>query len=598
MTQPEFTISVSNVCIYNKEEALEHISSVWKTMYPYTIKLKDLKKIIEGSHPFLCCKRKNEWNGQQLFCIDIDHFNPPAGMDFKTFISVLDDLGLPPCIAYTTFGNPDRKRERFRLLFILSEPITELEKAKSVLRLLYNVINELIPGAPDYQCLQPYHLFFPGKKILLYRPKKILRAGYIKDVIQSLKNPYLILDTVRVWNQMKQILEKDPFIPGITFLKPPPGLLIILGSSEKPKDIEYLKLFYTISSDKFTIPLRNINGLCYTLIGIVRIIDYNNLTYKAVECTNDTQLAQSLSVFEHSGRQFGLLLSKCIRSRNCDKKQKWDLFQLHEKTISEAMQIQIRLNQLGIIPARLAQYAKHVLDLSDYPNLQRLFQREPRKQKLLSAVLLCIRDRCLEITKEFPSHYTLQCTVPHSLIADKYRKRFKKSISKDSIQHWMRQLHDLNLIHICSEEEIVKPLQKNRLCIYRRPTVLTVPYYDKSILQHADNLAKDYMPPIKKAAGDDMNYWTCINILSVLLRTHGYFTRDSFIQCIRQEAALDNTDGFTEKNAATYFDKYIPQIQQELHVIKSPCTKQLKARFGGNLKVGSTRVYYRNEETE
>lgn len=596
MTQPEFTVSVSNTCIYSKEEALEYISSVWKTMYPYVIKLKDLKKIIEGFHPFLCCKRKNEWDWQQLFCIDIDHFNPPAGMDFKTFISVLDDLGLPPCMAYTTFGNPDRKRERFRLLFILSEPITELEEAKSVLRLLYNVINELVPDAPDYQCLQPYHLFFPGKKILLYRPKKILRAEYIKDVIQSLKNPYLILDTIRVWNQIKQILEKDPFIPGITFLKPPPGLLLILGSSEKPKDIEYFKLFYTISSDKFTIPLRNINGLCYTLIGIVRIIDYNNYTRGAVERTDYICQTQSISVFEHSRYQFDLLLSRCIRYRNCDKKQKQNLFQLHEKTISEAMQIQIRLNQPGIIPTRLAQYAKHVLDLSAYPNLQRLFQRDPRKQKLLSAVLLCLRDCYLQMP--ITDHATRQCIVMHQTIAAKYVKRFKSSISEDSIQHWMRQLHDLNLIHICSEEEIVKPLQKYHRSFYKRPTILTIPYYDKSILQYADNLAKDYMPPIKKAAGDDMNYWTCINILSVLLRTHGYFTRNSFIQCIRQEAALDNTDGFTEKNAATYFDKYIPQIQQELHVIKSPCTKQLKARFGGNLKVGSTRVYYRNEEIE
>lgn len=596
MTQPEFTVSVSNTCIYSKEEALEYISSVWKTMYPYVIKLKDLKKIIEGFHPFLCCKRKNEWDGQQLFCIDIDHFNPPAGMDFKTFISVLDDLGLPPCMAYTTFGNPDRKRERFRLLFILSEPVTELEEAKSVLRLLYNVINELVPGAPDYQCLQPYHLFFPGKKILLYRPKNILRAGYIKDVIQSLKNPYLILDTVKVWNQMKQILEKDPFIPGITFLKPPPGLLLILGSSEKPKNIEYLKLSYTISSDKFTIPLRNINGLCYTLIGIVRIIDYNNYTRGAVECTDNICQAQSISVFEHSRYQFDQLLSRCIRYRNCDKKQKQNLFQLHEKTISEAMQIQIRLNQPGIIPTRLAQYAKHVLDLSAYPNLQRLFQRNLRKQKLLSAILLCLRDCYLQMP--ITDHTIRQCIVTHQTIAAKYVKRFKSSISEDSIQHWMHQLHDLNLIHICSEEEIVKPLQKYHRSFYKRPTILTIPYYDKSILQYADNLAKDYMPPIKKAAGDDMNYWTCINILSVLLRTHGYFTRNSFIQCIRQEAALDNTDGFTEKNAATYFDKYIPQIQQELHVIKSPCTKQLKARFGGNLKVGSTRVYYRNEEIE
>lgn len=597
MIQPEFTVSVSNTCIYSKEEALENISSVWKTMYPYVIKLKDLKKIIEGSHPFLCCKRKNEWDGQQLFCIDIDHFNPPAGMDFKTFISVLDDLGLPPCMAYTTFGNPDRKRERFRLLFVLSEPITELEEAKSVLRLLYNVINELVPDAPDYQCLQPYHLFFPGKKILLYRLKKILRAGYIKDVIQFLKNPYLILDTVKVWTQIKQILEKDPFIPGITFLKPPPGLLLILGSSEKPKDIEYLKLFYTISSGKFTISLRNINGLCYTLIGLVRIIDYNNLTYRTAECTNGNSQLKSISVFEHSYSSFNSLLTKCIRFRNCNKQQRESLFTCYEETIWNAMQIQIRSNQGAIIPSRLAMYAKHVLDLSLYSNLQRLFQRDSRKQKLLSAILLCIRDRYIAITKDFSPHYTAQCIIPHSIIADKYRKKFKGSISEDSIQRWIKQFHDLKLIHICTEEEIAEPLKKKRHT-YLKPTVIQIPYYDKSVLQHADNLAKDYMPPIKKAADGDMNYWTCINILSVLLRTHGYFTRDSFIQCIRQEAALDNTDGFTEKNAATYFDKYIPQIQGELHVIKSPCTKQLKARFGGNLKVGSTRVYYRSEEIE
>lgn len=598
MTRTKFTVSISRRQIFSKEQAEQDIGSIWRSMQTESVTLKELKDTIENKYPFLCCKRKKEWNGQQLFCIDIDQFIPPAEMNFKTFIEVLDALGLPPCIAYTTFHNPDRKKERFRLLFQLDEPVNTLEEAKAVLKIFYNTINELAPGSPDYKCLQPYHLFYPGKKIILYRPKMSARRDYLNEIIQETKKPYLVIDTVKVWNKIKQILDKDPFIPSIKFYERPPGLLIILGSSKTPKVMNYQVLLNTVSG-KFSISLRNNNGLCYTLIYLVSpktIIDNIYSISRAAECSNKNLRTQCLSVFEHYEAMLSVMIARFAIYKNCTSEQAKEYLQKGKEIVNKCLGIQIVKNQPMILPTRLGYYAHAVSDLSAYPNLAKLFQRDLRKQQALASVILCARDIHIAGQANAPFPCEHQCIITHTAIAEKMKKRFKTSISSDALTEWLKLFHDLDLIHLCTEEEIATPLKKNR-CTGRRPTVIQVPYFDRSVLIHAEIKAKRYQPSVKKIPDNDMNYMTCLNILIALLNTHHCFSRDSFVQCIRQENELGNTDGFTVENAMTYFDKYIPEIQEKLGLTKAPCTKQLIARFPGNHKIGSTRLYFRNEET-
>ena len=99
-----FNISISNVSIYNKEDAAREISNIWKNMSAVKVGLEQLRFHIETKHnPFICCARKSEWKNQRLFCIDIDNFNG----DFDTLIRNLDELELYPCFGYTTFNNAE-----------------------------------------------------------------------------------------------------------------------------------------------------------------------------------------------------------------------------------------------------------------------------------------------------------------------------------------------------------------------------------------------------------------------------------------------------------------------------------------------------------
>lgn len=587
MKRPVFHLSVSDLVMAQKEDA-DH-ALIWQTMHPVTVTLSQLKEAVVAGHPFVCSRPKRSWDGQRLFCIDIDHFEKARPLfTFDRFIAILDALWLPPCMAYTTFGNPDRKRERFRLLFQLIEPETDLLKAGKIIRHIFNVIDNLVPGAPDKNCRRPYNLFYPGKKIILYRPQKTVRRDIISAVIRELENPYIVIDTTRVWNRMSRILTKDPFIPSVTLKNPPARLLIFLG--QQPWIINtQLDIKTSLGSER--LGLFNTKGLCYNLIYQSKIIAIYSSSVRAAGQTKYSQDIESISVFEYYHNLLYGLITSCAQRINCTKEEAKNLTKTYKKTIDSAMGIRTIVNRKMILPSRYVQYANAVSDLSEYPNLSRLFQRDIRKQQVLASIILLAREIALSLQE--PPHIEKQYVITQPMIAEKLVKKFKQPVSKDALTKWLRQFNDLSLIHICKEEEIAHEIKKRRRNRYRNPTVLQVPYYDRSVLAHAEILAARYKQPIKKY--DNANYRTVKTILSVLLDTRGWFSRDAFIQCVQEEAALDNTDGFTVENARTYFDKHIRQIQQELGLTRSSCTKELITRFPGNHKIGLTKIYYRGE---
>ena len=581
-----YTISVSDTVIQSKE-GQDH-KEIWRTMHPVVISLAGLKQYVEAGHPFLCSKRKQEWDGQQLFCIDIDHFERTRGrFNFGQFIALLDALSLPPCMAYTTFHNPDRKRERFRLLFQLDKPVTDLALAKSVSRLLYGILNDLVPGAPDKACVSPYHLFYPGKKIILYRPNKVAPADIISEMARELKKPKVIIKTTWAWDKMKQILEKDPYIPSVTWGTPPPGYLIILGT--EPWIVKYQEDIKT-SLGILKLDLIISNRLSYNLTLWKKVIDSYYYMKGAAEQSKLFLQTGSMTVFEHYQELLSDVLSKCSYRCNCDPEQAKQILQKHKNTVYQAMGIRIKKNTSMVLPVRYTRYAKTVLNVSDYPNLSRLFQRDPRKQQVLACIALLARDYAVreDVSKNVP-----QYIITHQMIAGKLQKKFHQRISSDCLTEWLRQFHDLQLVHLCKDNEIRKFIKASCPSSGKRPTVIQVPYFDRSVLDHAEILAANYKPPLKTAHTE--SYTSTKNILAALLLKDGYFTRSSFLACIRNENEAGNTDGYTIENAATYFDRYVPQIQQELGLTKSSCTKELMARFPGNHKIGLTKLYYRGE---
>ena len=589
MAYATVTIGISDFVMKDKSDV--DYDLIWKTLHPVTVTMAQLKQAINDGHPFTCSRKKDKWDGQSLFGIDIDNFNAARGIySFDQFIAILDALGLPPCITYTTFHNPDRKKERFRLLFRLSEPVTDLDMAWKISRHLFSIIDELIPGAPDKNCKRPYGLFYPGKKIILYRPKLTARLDIISEVIREKEKPHVIIDTAKVLTKIKKILSKDPFIPSVTIKNLPPRLLLILGPEPGifsiPSDIK-------TSLGILHLGLLNTNRLLYNLLLHRKIIDiYINIQY-AVEQSKKIPEKPSISVFQHYCSMFSGLMIHYSYLFHCDYDTAKTMFKVWEKQIYQAMDIQINPDQYMVLPSRYIQYAKAVMNFTKYPNLNRLFQRDNRKRQVLATTILLARELHLQLKD--PTETVPQYIITQQMIADKLAKKFGILINRNTLASWLKQFHDLQLIHICSEEEIAAEIKKQRRSPLKKPTVLQIPYFDESVLIHAEILASQYKPAIKMPAAENMQYQTIKAIASILLDNHGCFSRDAFIRFVLKESALDNTDGFTVENAQTYFDKYMPQIQQELHLIKSSCTKELMTRFPGNHKIGLTKLYYRGD---
>ncbi len=582
-------IGISDLTMKNKND-IDH-NLIWRTLHTVTITMAQLKQAINNGHPFTCSKKKDEWDGQSLFGIDIDNFNAARGIySFDQFIAILDALGLPPCMAYTTFHNPDRKKERFRLLFRLSEPVTNLDMAWKISRHLFSIIDELIPGAPDKNCKRPYGLFYPGKKMILYRPKLTARLNIISEVIREKEKPHIIIDTAKVLTRIQEILFKDPFIPSIVIKKLPPRLLLILGPE---LGIFNIPLDIKTSLGILHLGLLNTNRLLYNLLLHKKIIDIYINIQCAAEQSKKISEKPSISVFQHYCSMFSGLMIHYSYLFHCDYDTAKTMFKAWEKQIYQAMNIQINPDQYMILPSRYAQYAKAVMNFTKYPNLNRLFQRDCRKRQVLATIILLARELHLQLKD--PTETVPQYIITQQMIADKLAKKFGILINRNTLASWLKQFHDLQLIHICSEEEIAAEIKKQRRGPFKKPTVLQIPYFDESVLIHAEILASQYKPAIKMPTAENVQYQMTKTIASILLDNYGWFSRNAFIRFVSKESALNNTDGFTAENAQTYFDKYIPQIQQELHLIKSSCTKELMTRFPGNHKVGLTKLYYRGD---
>jgi len=592
MKETVFRLNVSNTAVHNKDEALQYRGQIWKTMYPVIMTPSLLRRSIENGQPFLCCNKKKEWNGQQLFCVDVDNFTPTGNIRiFNHLIGVLDAVGLSCLMAYTTFSNPDRKRERFRLLFLLDEPITDLETAWKISKHLYHVVDDLVPGSADMHCVRPYGLYYPGKKVILYRPAKTVRRDLLLILTRELEEPKLVLHTGQVWNRMKDLLEKDPYIPSAAFLKAPPEYLVLLGNSsawvfKEQEDI-------STALGKINIRFLKDHKVLYNILQQKKIIDIYINIQGAVEQSKQKYGTCSMTVFEHYQALLSELLTRCMQYKNCDPKQAKSIFKNHADLVYEVMGIKVLPNTPMVLSVRYANYAKAVLDMSAYPNLFRIFQRDIRKQQLLASVILIARD--LATALQYPPKTPEQYIITHEMIQEKMQKKFRQTVSDDGITEWLRQFHDLQLIHLCRKEEVADGIKKSRKSPYRKPTIIQIPYFDKTVLIHSEHLAERYKPAVRKTDKNNRNYLMLVSVLNHQLDIQGWFSRDSFIRCIRQETALDNTDGFTEENAATYFDKYIRQVQQELDLVKSPCNKELMVRFPGNHKMGLTRLYYRKQ---
>lgn len=97
----------------------------------------------------------NSWVSQQLFALDFD-----SGFTHHQLIERLTQYDLVANIIYSTFSDTPELR-KFRVIFALDDPITDIFYAKEILKGLL----KLFPEA-DRQCSDPCRMYYPGKELL------------------------------------------------------------------------------------------------------------------------------------------------------------------------------------------------------------------------------------------------------------------------------------------------------------------------------------------------------------------------------------------------------------------------------------------------
>ena len=141
--------------------------------------------------------KEADWLSQQIFTLDFD-----SGIDPQTIIKRSIRNSLNPNIIYTTFSDSERCR-KFRLLFILNEPIFDYKVAKSIMRGLMKIYPEC-----DNSCKDLCRMYYPGKEVI-FQSDNLNEKEWFTHYTQS-----QIAENIRYYEQFKsankeiQIIEK------------------------------------------------------------------------------------------------------------------------------------------------------------------------------------------------------------------------------------------------------------------------------------------------------------------------------------------------------------------------------------------------------
>lgn len=134
-------------------------------------------------------KRKNDnWLQQQILAFDFDN-----GITPNEIVDRLDVYGLTPNMIYTSFSDTPQHR-KFRLILLLSEPLTDKEERDYIQRGLMEVIGDI-----DIACKDAARLYYGGKQSMILSNTPLHKQQ--------------ILDVVNIENTKKFTKQKKSFTP-------------------------------------------------------------------------------------------------------------------------------------------------------------------------------------------------------------------------------------------------------------------------------------------------------------------------------------------------------------------------------------------------
>lgn len=159
-----FLVSIDKVG-YNKKPENEEIGKISKRIAKNKATVSNLKGLAEiisiKGHTwcpavFNCLRRIDDFESIQFIALDFD-----GGVSFDEICNRAKKYMLPILFAYETFSSVNMNK--FRIVFVLENPITDVNAFKLVMAMFMKIFSECDPACKDVA-----RMFFGGKSLIYY----------------------------------------------------------------------------------------------------------------------------------------------------------------------------------------------------------------------------------------------------------------------------------------------------------------------------------------------------------------------------------------------------------------------------------------------
>ena len=196
---PEILTQIDSKGYQTKPEKKEFafIRSRFRRNVATVISLNQLEKAIETGHTIYPVKAKGiratDWEGQNLFIIDIDNDREGKMLTEEETIGICKKYNIKPIMIYQTYSHTP-KYPKLRVLFLCEELITDEQKRKTIIETLIR----LFPQA-DTACKNADRMFLGTNKKVCYRDET---AVFTFD------------DIIRINGELPQVIKTEDKITG------------------------------------------------------------------------------------------------------------------------------------------------------------------------------------------------------------------------------------------------------------------------------------------------------------------------------------------------------------------------------------------------
>ena len=590
-----------------KQECLDGIRKIQRSFKMIQAGAEEIISLTAGGHCLKFAKDKKSWVSQSVFGIDIDHLH---GITVRRLLTRLNSLGLNPFAAFSTLSDPDPlDPSRVRLYFALDNPVTDPGTMQGLIRYVCDTIDRLSAGSVDRNCMDPWHLFFPGT--VIYRaPDKVIKTEEHLPLSQILSSGHpVLLDRNEFLRSLEEQFRNGYGISGVRFhdipLEPNP---VFFGFVKNKAGIPTLQ--FSVPRAPSMICLHR--GMLPSTVDIHRdrisypnpLVETGDKRRKKVGFFKDSKSTKSTEdklycakVNQYTFPLFQSYLCYHLSYLCQDGRLNYDELKKNPENLSvlrEIFPVETEPVTLAGLKENVKQYRQFFLDgvPETYPSLRKLFStaRSRTFTALLSVVLKNLDHlRSLNVT----------CDLQHVISAYRILAELGRNTDtgKAYIINLIRFFHRIGLIRLVDAKHLNAHITRGKYGNY--PTVATVPYFDEMLLARAERKAKAFLDAKQTVLGcrtrntkQNESYLSVKHGVIFLLDNEHYFTRNRLVDLVEKEGI-----SAAGRKGNYMVDRYLPAIVKELRLHRQYCRSSLIAILPGSKipRPGSSIIYSRED---